>query len=149
MSNQGAPRTGGVARSTASKSSGEPLASRIGRPTFEPTADDRKNVAGMFGVGLSVEEVCRVVGISRPSLHKHFPDEIASGRDAANLAVKQSLFRKATAAKVSSASVKAIELWLKMSGDLQGSDISKKGQRDIDARKTPEGEWADLDPRPN
>lgn len=125
----------------------DPLSDRAGRPSFKPTADDRRYVAGMFGVGMSVEQVCKVIGITRPTLHKHFPSEINFGRDLSIAAVKQALYRKATSVKITSASVKAAELFLKMAGEFKGDggDIGKKQAREIEARQTPDGEWADLD----
>lgn len=100
----------------------------------------------MFGVGMSVDQVCQVIGITRPTLHKHFPTEITYGRDLSIAAVKQALYRKATSVKITSASVKAAELFLKMAGEFKGDgDVGKKQAREIEARQTPDGEWADLD----
>lgn len=130
----------------AKLTSKDPLSARMGRPSFQPTADDRRYVSGMFGVGMTVEQVCIVVGITRPTLHKHFPTEMTHGRDLSVAAVKQALYRKATSAKLTSASVKAAELFLKMAGEFKdGGSVGKRESREIEARQTPEGEWADLD----
>lgn len=74
-----------------------------GRPPFEPTADHRKTVRAMVGYGMPQEQICQVITnpqtgerITKPTLEKHFRDEIDSGAVVANAKVAESLFKRAT-----------------------------------------------------
>lgn len=59
--------------------------SRKGRPNFEATADERKLVEMVAGVGLSHEQICFLVlregePISVDTLSRHFADELVAGK---------------------------------------------------------------------
>lgn len=50
-----------------------------GRPPYEPTDKDRKMVEVLSGFGIPAEKIAHVVGVSLPTLHKHFPFELERG----------------------------------------------------------------------
>jgi len=56
-----------------------------GRPAFQPTDEQRKNVEVMVGLGITEEKICLLVRdrrdkpISRNSLRKHFKKELEIG----------------------------------------------------------------------
>jgi hypothetical protein len=64
-----------------------------GRPRFEPTDEQRKNVEIMVGLGIPEALICSLVRdhndkpISEPTLRKHFGDELQSGAAKLNFKV--------------------------------------------------------------
>ena len=58
---------------------------KAGRPAFEPTDEQRKNVQILISLGLPLKEICAVVrdrndkAITEPTLRKHFAKEIEVG----------------------------------------------------------------------
>ena len=69
-----------------------------GRPAFEPTEAERKQVETLSGYGLPLDQIAVLVrkGISVDTLTAHFKDELVSGKAKANSKVGQTLFQKAT-----------------------------------------------------
>lgn len=70
-----------------------------GRPAFEPTDADRKQVEALSGYGLPVHQIAALIrgGISVDTLYAHFQDEMLSGKAKANSQIAQTLFQKAKA----------------------------------------------------
>jgi len=68
-----------------------------GRPAFEPTDHERKQVEAMSGYGLPIEQIAVLVrdGIDADTLRKHFAQELISGKAKANAQVGKTLFQKA------------------------------------------------------
>jgi hypothetical protein len=64
-----------------------------GRPAFQPTDEQRKNVELMVGLGITEENICLFVRdrrdkpISRNSLRKHFKKELETGATKLNAQV--------------------------------------------------------------
>jgi hypothetical protein len=64
-----------------------------GRPAFQPTDEQRKNVQVMVGLGITEENICLLVRdrrdkpISRNSLRKHFKKELETGATKLNAQV--------------------------------------------------------------
>ena len=69
-----------------------------GRPAFEASETERKQVEALSGYGLPLEQIAVLVrkGISVETLTKHFADELVSGKAKANSQVGRTLFQKAT-----------------------------------------------------
>lgn len=63
---------------------------------FKPTDDQRKTVDGMAAYGVPEAAIAQVIGISVKTLSKYFREELDTAHIRANLAVAQSLWRKAT-----------------------------------------------------
>ena len=68
-----------------------------GRPAFEPTDAERKQVEAMSGYGLPIEQIAVLVrdGIHVDTLRAHFSTELVSGKAKANSGVGRTLFQKA------------------------------------------------------
>ena len=68
-----------------------------GRPAFEPTDHERKQVEAMSGYGLPIEQIAVLVrdGIDADTLRKHFASELISGKAKANSSVGRTLYQKA------------------------------------------------------
>lgn len=62
----------------------------------EPTDASRRHVEGMAAVGIPQDDIARIVGISAPTLRKHYRDELDLGATKANARVGQNLWRQAT-----------------------------------------------------
>jgi hypothetical protein len=64
-----------------------------GRPAFQPTDEQRKNVEVMVGLGITEENICLLVRdrrdkpISRNSLRKHFKKQLETGATKLNAQV--------------------------------------------------------------
>lgn len=76
-----------------------------GRPAFEPTDAERKQVEAMSGYGLPIEHIAVLVrdGIDTDTLRKHFAQELISGKAKANSQVGKTLFQKAMAGDTTAA----------------------------------------------
>jgi hypothetical protein len=68
-----------------------------GRPAFEPTDAERKQVEALSGYGLPIEQIAVLVrdGIHIDTLRAHFSNELVSGKAKANGQVGKTLFQKA------------------------------------------------------
>jgi hypothetical protein len=68
-----------------------------GRPAFEPTDAERKQVEALSGYGLPFEQIAVLVrdGIDADTLRKYFGNELISGKAKANGQIGQTLFQKA------------------------------------------------------
>lgn len=82
-----------------------------GRPPYKPTDETRKQVEALVGYGITEEQICQMIGISRPTLIKYYREEIDTGTAKANAKVAQSLYQKATGDGASA--VTAAIFWLK------------------------------------
>lgn len=94
---------------------------KMGRPRFEPTDYQRKQVTTMAGIGMIPEHIAKVIGISAPTLRLHFESELEDGLANATLTVAQTLFDQAT--NKDKPNITAMIFWLK----------AKAGWRDRDA----------------
>jgi hypothetical protein len=76
-----------------------------GRPAFEPTDAERKQVEALSGYGLPLEQIAVLVrdGIDADTLRKYFSTELQSGKAKANAKVGQTLFNKVMAGDTTAA----------------------------------------------
>lgn len=76
-----------------------------GRPYFEPTDAERKQVEALSGYGLPIEQIAVLVrdGIDTDTLRKHFATELVSGKAKANGQVGKTLFQKVMAGDTTAA----------------------------------------------
>lgn len=93
---------------------------KVGRPRFEPTDYQRKQVTTMAGYGMIPEHIAKVIGISAPTLRLHFESEMEDGLAKAALNVAQTLYEQAT--NPDKPNITAMIFWLK----------AKAGWRDRD-----------------
>jgi hypothetical protein len=71
-----------------------------GHPTFQPTDKQRGQVEAMARYGIPQDEIARAIGISRPTLLKHFVEEIQTGATKANAQVGEFLFSTIVGAQI-------------------------------------------------
>jgi hypothetical protein len=76
-----------------------------GRPAFEPTAAERKQVEALSGYGLPIDQIAVLVrdGIHVDTLRAHFATELVSGKAKANGQVGKTLFQKVMAGDTTAA----------------------------------------------
>jgi hypothetical protein len=85
-----------------------------GRPPHVPTDRDRRQVEVMTGLGLTQEQIGKILGVSEDTLQRHYADEITNGVAKANVQVAQNLFNIATSRD--SGAVAAAIFWMKTRG---------------------------------
>ena len=61
----------------------------------DPTDKTRELVKTLSGLGLPQEDICSIVKISKPTLHKYYRDEIDLGLAEANAKIASTLFNSA------------------------------------------------------
>ena len=110
-----------------------------GRPQFQPTPEQRETCSILAAARVSEEDIASAFNISRPTLRKHFADELTTGAAQRNAGVVEQLYRTAMDGNVA-----ALRLWLTRQADEQGAVLGKKAQREADAAEAPPGAWADL-----
>ena len=76
-----------------------------GRPAFEPTDAERKQVEAFSGYGVPIEQIGALVrdGIHIDTLRAHFSTELVSGKSKANAQVGKTLFQKVMAGDTTAA----------------------------------------------
>jgi len=76
-----------------------------GRPAFEPTDAERKQVEALSGYGLPIDQIGALVrnGIHIDTLRAHFGSELQSGKAKANAQVGKTLFQKVMAGDTTAA----------------------------------------------
>jgi hypothetical protein len=68
----------------------------MARKTYEPDEKTAAQVKRMSGLGITHDQIARIIGISDETLRKYYPDELENGATQANATVAQNLFRIAT-----------------------------------------------------
>lgn len=76
-----------------------------GRPPFQPTELERKQVEALAGYGLPHDQICTLIrdGIHHETLMKHFRRELDTGKAKANAAIGRTLHQKAMAGDTAAA----------------------------------------------
>lgn len=69
--------------------------SKGGRPSFKPTQEQREKVESMAGYGLTAEQICNLIEVSRGTLFKYFGDELKQGEGKAHVQITQRAFEMA------------------------------------------------------
>jgi hypothetical protein len=63
--------------------------------THKPSSDSKSQVSALSGFGIPQAEVAKFLDISKPTLRKHYRDELNQGGTTANVKVIKSLFDNA------------------------------------------------------
>ena len=66
-----------------------------GRPTYEPSPEDRARVSNMHSIGLRETDISTILRISPKTLRKHFRQELATAHLFANTEVLTTLYKEA------------------------------------------------------
>ena len=74
-----------------------------GRPPFKPTPAMRRKVASAKAGGMSEDSIALALGITRPTLAKHFMAELTTGAAVKRMAVLDALFTAAAKGNMSAA----------------------------------------------
>jgi hypothetical protein len=85
------------------------MTKKITKPSFQPTAEQRKIVEAMAAYGVPGTEIARVIAIGYTTLKKYFRDELDLAHIRANVAVAETAFKMATSGKCPAATF----FWLK------------------------------------
>lgn len=118
----------------------------VGRPSHEPTSQLREQVKTMAGLGVPDYDIAKVVGVSPPTLRKHYAEELDVGHVVANAKVAQTLFKTATDPTNPKSAVAAM-FWLKCRAGWREQDPAqgKKEQQQEAAKGAHIGTgWDDL-----
>jgi len=83
----------------------------MSRKPHEPTEKDRKQVTMMAGIGLTHDQISKVMQISDETLRKYYYDELETGEAKTTAMVAQNLYNMATGA--GSSAVTAAIFWMK------------------------------------
>ena len=67
----------------------------VGRPNFEPTPEQRNLVERAAGLGFTQEKIAALIGITKPTLEKHFREELDRGMAVTQFKVGNSLVENA------------------------------------------------------
>lgn len=62
----------------------------------EPTDETRKLAKTLSGLGVPQDDIATLIGVSKPTLHKHYREDLDKGMAEANAKVAGSLFNQAT-----------------------------------------------------
>jgi DNA-binding XRE family transcriptional regulator len=95
----------------------------MSRKPHEPTDKDRKQVTLMAGIGLTHDQIAKIIGISDETLRKYYAEELELAAAKMNAQVAQNLYSIATS-KGAGAVASAI-FWMK----------SRGGWREVDRRE--------------
>jgi DNA-binding CsgD family transcriptional regulator len=129
-----------------------------GRPSFKPTAAHRRQVEECKSGGMSNEEIAMAIGITAPTLEKHFEDELAHGRARKRAEVLRLLYAAArkgnvsaqkqlhqiTATQAAAAEWEAAEAPGRRAHAPTSAKLGKKEQAELAARTAGQGsEWGD------
>ena len=74
----------------------EPAKKGRGRPPYQPTEEDKKQVFLWAKYGVPVEDMSRMIGVAEMTLTKHLSDVIEAGRSHAHTKVRETLWEMAT-----------------------------------------------------
>lgn len=120
-----------------------------GRPAFEPTPEQRMQVSIAAGAGCSQEAIAIAIGVSKPTLMKHFKAELSHEAHKRRLEVIGGLYQSAL--NGSAAAAKAYLALNPATPDKPPAETAgaapegKKAQADRDARTAHVGnEWEKL-----
>ena len=69
----------------------------------ETTDETRTMARTLSGLGVPQDDIATLLGVSKPTLHKHYREELYKGMAEANAKVAQSLFKQATGGNTAAA----------------------------------------------
>ena len=69
----------------------------------EPTDESKTMARTLSGLGVPQGDIATLLGVSKPTLHKHYREELDKGMAEANAKVAQSLFKQATGGNITAA----------------------------------------------
>lgn len=124
---------------------------KMGRPRFEPTDYQRKQVTTMAGYGMTPEQIAKVIGISAPTLRLHFESELEEGLAKATFNMTQTLYQQAT--NKDKPNITAMIFWLKAKAGWRDRDaavyVKKEDEKTEKAKEVAESGFFAIGGKPN
>ena len=122
----------------------------MSRKPHEPNEKDRNQVTLMAGIGLTQDQIAKIIGVSDETLRKYYSSELETATSMMNAQVAQNLFRIATS-KGAGAVASAI-FWMKTRGgwreverkEITGVDGSPITVASVDLRGLSDAELATM-----
>ncbi len=96
------------------------MSAKGGRPPHEPNEKTRSQVKTLAAMGIEVPDIVKVIGLSAPTLRKHYKHELQTGKIEANAKVAGTLYKLATDA--TKPNVTAAIFWLKTQAGWREAD---------------------------
>ena len=120
------------------------------RKPHEPTDKDRKQVSLMAGIGLTHDQIAKIIGISDETLRKYYDKELEISAAMMNAQVAQNLFSIATSK--GAGSVASAIFWMKTRGgwreverkEITGADGTPIAVASVDLRGLSDVELATM-----
>ena len=120
------------------------------RKPHEPTDKDRKQVSLMAGIGLTHDQIAKIIGISDETLRKYYDKELEISAAMMNAQVAQNLFSIATSK--GAGSVASAIVWMKTRGgwreverkEITGADGTPIAVASVDLRGLSDVELATM-----
>lgn len=106
-----------------------------GRPAYVPEEKDRKQVLTMAGIGLTQDQIAKIMGISDETLRRNYKNELETGTSRMNAMVAQNLYSIATSK--GQGSVAAAIFWMKTRArwqEVNRNEITGADGAPLDAR---------------
>jgi hypothetical protein len=109
----------------------------VGRPSFQPTEEQRKLVKSLAVLGIQQEQICQAMGIrSEKTLRKHFRAELEEGSLHATVKVARTALEMATSGEYPAMTF----FWEKCHRDLRAEREREKAEKErLDALGKPKG----------
>lgn len=96
------------------------MSGKNGRPPHEPNEKTRAQVKTLAAMGIEPSDIVKVIGLSLPTLRKHYRQELATGKIEANAKVAGQLYKMAT--DPTKPNVTAMIFWLKAQAGWREAD---------------------------
>lgn len=75
----------------------------MAQAAHEPTEQTRQMARTLSGLGVPQDDIAILIGVTKPTLHKYYRDDLDRGLAEANAKVASSLFQQATSGVTSAA----------------------------------------------
>jgi len=121
-----------------------------GRPSHEPTAQDRKVVEILAGLSVQPDKIADVVNISRNTMYKHYSEELRRGLGLVESQLISNMFKLAsgtdgTALKANMFLLNCRFGWTQYAPPMKEQPLGKKELANHEAQTAHQGtEWGEL-----
>jgi hypothetical protein len=78
-------------------------AGKQGQKAHAPTDEARKLARSLSGLGVPQDDICVILDVTKPTLHKYYRSELDRGLAEANAKVAESLFKQAISGNTTAA----------------------------------------------
>lgn len=119
----------------------------MARPAHKPTAATRRQVAAAAGGGMRQEDIANGIGITVPTLRKHYSAELSAGAARERMAVLAKVLAQAKKGSTSAARLYLQQVPTSVADPEEGGNpkLGKKEKAQVDAKTAAKGtEWDDL-----